>query len=104
MVDDVVDREGPIYFDVLVDRLARAHGFKRSGEQVRQVVGATLGRNRFVTTKDDDREIVWPRQCPPSRKTLPALYALRASGRRLRCGRFCVNDVVPLRAGRTRDA
>jgi very-short-patch-repair endonuclease len=68
MVDHVVGCEGPVYFDVLVDRLARAHGFQRSGEQVRQIIGAALGRNRFVTTEDNDRVIVWSDHCRPGRK------------------------------------
>lgn len=46
MVDHVVAIEGPIYLDVLVNRIARAHGFMRSGE-VQKIVMATLGRERF---------------------------------------------------------
>lgn len=43
MVDHVVEIEGPIYFDILVDRVARAHGFQRSGENVQKAIGAALG-------------------------------------------------------------
>ena len=32
MIDHVIEIEGPIYFDVLIDRSARVHGFQRSGE------------------------------------------------------------------------
>lgn len=60
MVDHVIEIEGPIYFDVLVERIARAHGFLRSGETVQKIVAASLGRNRFPTTKDGERQIVWP--------------------------------------------
>ncbi|MDF0522713.1 DUF3320 domain-containing protein [Bradyrhizobium yuanmingense] len=52
--------EGPIYLDVLVDRIARAHGFMRSGETVQKFVASSLGRNRFPTTKEGEREVVWP--------------------------------------------
>jgi very-short-patch-repair endonuclease len=69
MVDHVVDCEGPIFFDVLVDRLARAHGFQRSGENVRQIIGAALGTNRFITTKEDDRDVIWPLNGNVGRKT-----------------------------------
>jgi hypothetical protein len=58
MIDHVI--EGPIYFDVLIDRIARAHGFQRSGETVQKIIRAALGRTRFPATKDGDREIVWP--------------------------------------------
>jgi hypothetical protein len=60
MIDHVIAIEGPIYFDVLIDRIARAHGFQRSGETVQKIIRAALGRSRFPTTKDGDREIVWP--------------------------------------------
>ncbi|WP_271565787.1 DUF3320 domain-containing protein [Bradyrhizobium sp. CCBAU 11386] len=60
MVDHVVEIEGPIYFDVLVERIARIHGFMRSGETVQKIVAASLGRSRFPTTKDGERQIVWP--------------------------------------------
>ncbi|MGY8665415.1 DUF3320 domain-containing protein [Bradyrhizobium sp. UFLA05-109] len=60
MVDHVIAIEGPIYFDVLVERIARAHGFLRSGETVQKIVTASLGRNRFPTTKDGERQIIWP--------------------------------------------
>ena len=33
MVDYVVETEGPIFFDVLVDRISRAHGFQRAAER-----------------------------------------------------------------------
>jgi very-short-patch-repair endonuclease len=60
MIDHVIEIEGPIYFDALIDRIARAHGFQRSGETVQKIIRAALGRSRFPTTKDGDREIVWP--------------------------------------------
>ncbi|MFQ3458710.1 DUF3320 domain-containing protein, partial [Bradyrhizobium sp. UFLA01-814] len=60
MVDYVVAIEGPIYFDVLVERIARTHGFLRSGETVQKIVAASLGRDRFPTTKDGERQIIWP--------------------------------------------
>jgi very-short-patch-repair endonuclease len=61
MIDHVIEIEGPIYFDVLIDRIARAHGFQRSGETVQKIIRAALGRSRFPATKDGDREIVWPK-------------------------------------------
>lgn len=60
MVDHVVETEGPIYFDVLVDRISRAHGFQRAAERIRGIVKATLGPSRIPVTQEGDREIVWP--------------------------------------------
>ena len=60
MVDHVISQEGPIYFDVLVDRVARAHGFQRSGEVVQRTVWSALGKERFPTSRDGDRHLLWP--------------------------------------------
>ncbi|WP_342740060.1 DUF3320 domain-containing protein [Bradyrhizobium sp. B117] len=60
MVDHIIEVEGPLYFDILVERIARAHGFMRSGETVQKIVAASLGRNRYPTTKDGERQIIWP--------------------------------------------
>jgi very-short-patch-repair endonuclease len=65
MVEHVVEIEGPVCFDIIVDRLARAHGIQRSGETVHKVVRSALGRDRFVLTKDADREIVWKPDARP---------------------------------------
>ncbi|UPK06973.1 DUF3320 domain-containing protein [Bradyrhizobium sp. 170] len=69
MIDHVVEIEGPIYFDVLIDRIARAHGFQRSGETVQRIIRAALGQGRFPTTRDGDREIVWPQNAAPGTKS-----------------------------------
>jgi very-short-patch-repair endonuclease len=60
MVEHLVETEGPIYFDVLVERVARAHGFLRSGETVQKVIDAALGRSRYPCSKDVDRDVIWP--------------------------------------------
>ena len=69
MIDHVVEIEGPIYFDVLIDRIARAHGFQRSGETVQRIIRAALGRSRFPSTRDGDREIIWPQNAVTGDKT-----------------------------------
>jgi very-short-patch-repair endonuclease len=70
MIDHVVAMEGPIFFDILIDRIARAHGFQRSGETMQKIIRSALGRNRFPTTAEGDREIIWPQGVEPSPKTL----------------------------------
>jgi Protein of unknown function (DUF3320) len=69
MIDYVVATEGPIYFDVLVDRIARAHGFQRSGEIVQKTVRVALGRSRYPATKEGDREVIWQQNATPGTKT-----------------------------------
>ena len=68
MIDHVIEIEGPIYFDVLIDRIARAHSFQRAGETVQRIIRAALGHSRFPTTRDGDREIIWPQNATPGAK------------------------------------
>jgi very-short-patch-repair endonuclease len=95
MIDHVAAVEGPIYLDLLVERIARAHGFQRAAERIRGIVRAALGANRLAVTRDDDREIVWPpgadpKDLPPYRQgqrehgdiPLPELASLAAQFRR----------------------
>ena len=52
MIDHVIDSEGPIHQDVLVRRIARHHGFRRAGRQIRERVMALAKRRRGRTTED----------------------------------------------------
>jgi hypothetical protein len=59
MIVHVINAEGPIFEDVLVDRIARAHGMQRSGSQIRRRVVALLPAN--VSRVDEgERTVVWP--------------------------------------------
>ncbi len=75
MVDHIVETEGPIYFDVLVDRISRAHGFQRAAERIRGIVRAALGSDRVPITKEDDRVIVWPSAASPGADPLSYHWA-----------------------------
>jgi hypothetical protein len=70
MIDHVVAVEGPVYYDVLIDRIARAHGFQRSGETVQKIIRAALGRSRYPSTRDGNREIIWPQNAVIDDKTV----------------------------------
>jgi hypothetical protein len=58
MIALVVATEAPIYEDVLVDRIARAHGFQRSGNNIYQTISGIVGRE-FTRSNDDDRAVIW---------------------------------------------
>ena len=58
MIALVLATEAPIYEDVLVDRIARAHGFQRSGNNIYQTITGIIGRE-FRRSKDDDRSVIW---------------------------------------------
>jgi very-short-patch-repair endonuclease len=59
MIAHVVDTEGPIFEDVVVDRIARAHSLQRSGNQIRARVIA-LFPSGISRTKENGRNVVWP--------------------------------------------
>jgi hypothetical protein len=58
MIALVVATEAPIYEDMLVDRIARAHGFQRPGNNIYQTINGMIGRE-FTRSKDDDRVVIW---------------------------------------------
>ncbi len=61
MVDLVVATEGPLFQDVLVTRIARHHGFARSGAQIFDRVDRAVDR-RCARTVEDGRTVIWPLQ------------------------------------------
>ena len=60
MVDHVISVEGPIYFDLLVDRISRAHSFQRAKQTIREIIRSALGRGRYPHTEDDGQQLIWP--------------------------------------------
>src|SRR5208337_838133 len=60
MIDHTISIEGPIYFDTLVSRISRAHGFQRARGTIREIIRSSMGRGRFPQTEDDGQELIWP--------------------------------------------
>lgn len=60
MVSYVIGIEGPIYDDLLVQRIARAHGFSRAAGRIRDVVLGALDK-QHPRTVDDGRNLIWPK-------------------------------------------
>jgi very-short-patch-repair endonuclease len=58
MVAHVLKHESPIYEDLLIERIARAHGFQRSGDRIQKAVAKIIGK-QYLRTKDDGRTVVW---------------------------------------------
>ncbi len=77
MVDHVIAVEGPLYFDLLVERISRAHGFQRAKNTIREIIRSALGRDRYPHTQDDGQELIWPAGADPL-----ALCPWRGLGRR----------------------
>jgi very-short-patch-repair endonuclease len=58
MIEHVIRVEAPIYEDLLIERIARAHGFQRSGEKIQTIVSRAI-HQRFPRTDDDGRTVIW---------------------------------------------
>jgi len=52
MIEHVIDTEGPIHEGVLVQRIARHHGFRRAGRQIRDIVIGIAKRRRKYARED----------------------------------------------------
>ncbi|WP_244481084.1 DUF3320 domain-containing protein [Methylobacterium sp. Leaf102] len=60
MVDHVLSVEGPIYEELLIRRVARAHGIQRVGPLVRDAIASQVDAS-VARTEDDGRPVLWPR-------------------------------------------
>ena len=58
MTSYIIEIEGPVYDDVLITRIARVHGFQRTGSTIQKLVLSTIDR-RFPRTTEDGRDVFW---------------------------------------------
>ena len=65
MVAALIANEGPIREDLLVRKIARAHGLKHSGERIKNRVLALVSRT-CPKSREDSMEFYWPEGCAPS--------------------------------------
>lgn len=65
LVDAVLRAEAPIRDERLAQRIARAHGFQRTGRRVREAVLAIVP-GACATTREDDAVFVWPSGVAPA--------------------------------------
>lgn len=64
MVDWVVAREGPVLDAVLARRIARAHGFLRTGSRIQERV-ELIAKRRFQVSEGAGGTFYWPRGVTP---------------------------------------
>lgn len=60
LIGQVVRQEAPLRDLALVERIARAHGFKRSGHLIRERVLTTARKNFVILPERDGGAFVWP--------------------------------------------
>jgi very-short-patch-repair endonuclease len=57
---DLVDRLGPMTFRHLSELVARAHGFQRTGSQIKSQVWSAISRSRRHSRDDKGESTIWP--------------------------------------------
>ena len=62
---EVIDSEGPITFKLLSERIARRHGYQRTGREIKRVVWRAVQRKRRYTAAPDGQKIFWPKNTEP---------------------------------------
>lgn len=67
LVQTVIDAEGPITFKLLATRVARQHGFRRTGKQIKRTIWqAAKQSERQSQTTADENTTFWPQGIAPS--------------------------------------
>lgn len=64
MVEWVVKQEGPVQDAMLARRLARAHGFQRTGSRIQERI-EQIAQRLFKTTEEAGGTFYWPREMEP---------------------------------------
>ena len=65
MAARIIDSEGPITLKRLSDRIARAHGFERTGKQIKSTVWGACKRFRRYVATPDGHKVFWPDGASP---------------------------------------
>lgn len=64
----IIAIEGPVFDDLIVRRIARAHGFARAAGKIRELVLGVVER-KFPCTVEEGRKIYWPEKADTSEPT-----------------------------------
>lgn len=77
LIGHVIEQESPIMEDLLVNRIARAHGFQKSGNRIRERVLDMAKRNHFSESEPSGCRFFWLNSQAPA---LWRQYRIPASG------------------------
>jgi len=58
---EIVDEEGPIIAKYLCERVARLHGFHRTGSEIKRTILAALKRTRAQSHGEGEDAVIWPK-------------------------------------------
>ena len=60
-----IDANGPVTFNHLAKKIARLHGFQRTGVKIRDQVRASILDQRLSTKSESSQVIYWPENATP---------------------------------------
>jgi hypothetical protein len=63
---ELIDKFGPITFGDISERVARAHGFQRTGSEIKRVLWRAIGSQRASSRCPQSVTTFWPEGLPPS--------------------------------------
>ena len=66
IVLDIIDSEGPIISTYLCERVARLHGFQRTGSQIKETIQSALKGTRARSHGTGDDAVFWPKNAAVS--------------------------------------
>lgn len=67
MIEWIVTREGPVLDTVLARRIARAHGFQRTGSRIQERI-EKVAQQLFKATEEIGGTFYWPREMEPCKE------------------------------------
>ena len=92
MIAHVVEIEGPVLDAVLARRIARAHGWQRTGSRIRERVEALAAR-QFKTTQEDVGTFYWPSGKSPDG---PIVFRRAAENAARAVDEVCMAELIEL--------
>ena len=92
MIGHVVENEGPVLDDVLARRIARAHGWQKTGSRIQERVEG-LAATAFQTTTEDVGKFYWPTSKVPG---IPFAFRRPADDAGRALNEICIPELVAL--------
>ncbi|CAK0751400.1 hypothetical protein CCP3SC15_1770006 [Gammaproteobacteria bacterium] len=93
MIAHVVEVEGPVLDSVLARRIARAHGWQRTGAHIQRRVDALAIKIHRVTQEEDGGTFYWPEGCDPE----ASVTFRRSAGKSVRnMDEICMPELIAL--------
>ena len=61
----LIEKIGPLNFDHLCKKIARKHGFQKTGSQIKRTIWSSISNHKNKTKAQDSHTIIWPSDMQP---------------------------------------